>query len=192
MTKARQDTMKAQRKAALSLRRKMTPDERDAASQIICGALTRSRMFLSAKLIACYLPMSDEVDTRPIIERAWRANKRIFIPVIRDRRKMFFREIRPQTTLRRNSMGIWEPETGVTIPPRQLELVVTPTVVFDEFKHRIGMGGGYYDRCFAFLRHRNHWLKPKLCGVAFECQKVEKISPNTWDIRLYRTFSESD
>jgi len=145
---------------------------------------------LSAKFIACYLPMPDEVDTRLVIERGWRANKRIFVPITRGNGEMFFREIRPESTLVRNSMSIWEPDSGDSISPRALQLVLTPTVAFDSSNHRIGMGGGYYDRCFSFLQHRKSWLKPKLVGVAFNCQKVEKISPNTWDIRLYRIISE--
>jgi 5-formyltetrahydrofolate cyclo-ligase len=179
------------RTRALRARREMNVEDRVKASKIICDRVTSSRTFLSARLIACYLPMFDEVDTRSIIERGWRANKRIFVPITHNNEKMFFREIRPNTTLCRNRMAIWEPETGQFIAPRQLQLVVTPTVAYDKSNNRIGMGGGYYDRCFSFLRHRRHWIKPKLFGVAFDCQKVEKISPNTWDIRLYRTFSET-
>ncbi len=135
--------------------------------------------------------MKDEVDTRPIIARAWRANKRVFVPVTRRSGEMFFREIRTDTTLQRNQMSIWEPVTGEIVAPRALQVVVTPTVAFDRNFNRIGMGGGFYDRCFAFLRHRKHWLRPKLMGVAFKCQEVEKISPNAWDIRLYRVFTEA-
>jgi 5-formyltetrahydrofolate cyclo-ligase len=179
------------RTKALCARREMNVEDRIKSSKMICDRVTSSRAFLSAKLIACYLPMVDEVDTRSIIERGWRANKRIFVPITHNNGKMFFREIRPDTTLHRNRMAIWEPQTGQFISPRQLQLVVTPTVAFDEYNNRIGMGGGYYDRCFSFLRHRSQWIKPKLFGVAFDCQKVEEISPNTWDIRLYRTFSET-
>ena len=179
------------RTTALRARREMSVEDRVEASKIICDRVTRSRAFMSARLIACYMPMNDEVDTRLIIERGWRANKRVFVPIIHNNRKMFFREIRPDTTLHRNRMAIWEPETGPFISPRQLQMVVTPTVSYDEHNNRIGMGGGYYDRCFSFLRHRRYWTKPKLFGVAFDCQKVEKISPNTWDVRLYQTFSET-
>ena len=186
------DSMSKLRSKALRARREMNADDRAIASQIICDGVTRTRDFLSAQFIACYLPMHDEVDTRIIIERGWRANKRIFVPITRNNGEMFFREIRPDTTLVRNSMSIWEPVSGDEISPRALQLVVTPTVAFDGEKHRIGMGGGYYDQCFSFLRNRKTWFKPKLVGVAFKCQKVEKISPNIWDVRLYHLFSEAD
>ena len=179
------------RQQSLHARREMSVDDRAIASQKICVAVTSSREFLSASRIACYLPMRDEVDTRFIIERAWRANKRIFVPITRDKGEMLFREIRPNTTLQRNSMAIWEPVSGEFISPRNLQLVVTPTVAFDRSNHRIGMGGGYYDRCFFFLKHRKHWITPKLAGVAFKCQQVEEITPNTWDVRLYRIFFDA-
>lgn len=184
-------TQKTFRRNALRARREMTVEKRAHASKIICDKVTSSREFRAAKLIACYLPMPDEVDTQKIIERAWRANKRIFVPITRKSGKMFFREIRPNSTLSSNQMAIWEPDSGELISPRALQLVITPTVAYDDCNHRIGMGGGYYDRCFSFLRHRNQWLLPKLLGVAFKCQKIDEISPNIWDLRLYRTIDES-
>ncbi|MBT8102805.1 MAG: 5-formyltetrahydrofolate cyclo-ligase [Gammaproteobacteria bacterium] len=183
--------MKELRARALRARRDMAHDARVQASAIVCQRVIRSREFCSAKALACYLPMADEVDTREIIERAWRANKRIFVPVLRARGKMLFREIQSETTLARTSYGLWEPISGDFINPRDLDLVITPIVAFDCENNRIGMGGGYFDRCFSFLRHRRHWFRPKLVGIAFMCQKVEKITPNAWDIPLYRVICDA-
>ena len=180
------------RRKALLARREMSREARAKSSAIICKRVLRSREFIASKYVGCYLPMADEVDTLEIIERAWRANKRIFIPVLFGRQEMLFREILPETTLQRNSYGLWEPESGETISPRSLNIVITPTVAYDENNNRIGMGGGYFDRCFSFLRYRRQWLRPKLIGVAFACQKVEEITPNVWDIRLYKVFSDAE
>ncbi|MGB5256078.1 MAG: 5-formyltetrahydrofolate cyclo-ligase [Woeseiaceae bacterium] len=180
------------RRKSLVARRAMSREARANASSIICKRVLESRLFFAAKRIACYLPMNDEVDTLTLIERGWRANKRIFVPVLIGRGKMLFREIRPETPLQRNAFDLWEPQSGDIISPRNLDLVLTPTVAYDKNNNRIGMGGGYFDRCFAFLRHRQHWLRPKLVGLAYSCQKVEKISPNVWDIRLYKVFSDSE
>ena len=185
------DSIHDTRARALQARRELDCRNRATASAQICEKVTRLREFRSSKMIACYLPMYVEVDTRSIIKRAWRANKRVFVPITHGDEKMFFREIRPDTRLIRNSMSIWEPTSGEFVSPRLLQLVIAPTVAFDERNNRIGMGGGYYDRCFAFLRHRSKWIQPKLVGIAFNCQKVEKIWPNTWDVRLYRTITES-
>ncbi len=168
----------------------MSPDEREQASREICKRIIASREFGAAATVGCFLPMHDEVDTREIIERSWRANKRVFVPVLRGGAEMLFCAMHRDTELERDSFGIWEPSRGVLCDPRMIDLVVTPTVAFDENNNRIGMGSAYYDRCFAFLRHRRHWIRPKLIGVAFQCQKVEKITPNPWDIPLYRIVTE--
>lgn len=134
--------------------------------------------------------MADEVDTRAVIERAWRCNKRIYAPVIHPGGAMSFHEVVRESTLERNKFGVWEPVDGNPIDARLLDVVIAPLVAFDDHGNRIGMGAGYYDRAFAFLRHRRRWLQPKLIGLAFDCQKVEKITPNPWDIPLYRVYSD--
>lgn len=179
------------RLSALRARRALEAGERAEKSELICDRVVHSRLFFASKSIACYLPMDDEVDTLGIIEAGWRANKRIFVPVLRKHKKMLFRELGHKTPLVLNRFGVWEPTEGALIAPRQLDMAIVPTVAFDENCNRIGMGGGYFDRCFAYLRHRRLWYRPKLVGVAFDCQRVEKISPNPWDIRLYRVFSEA-
>jgi 5-formyltetrahydrofolate cyclo-ligase len=169
----------------------MTDDERAQASAVICQRVCELPEFYSGKSIGCYLPMHDEVDSREIIQRAWRANKRIFVPVLRGDAQMVFCEIEPDSELEQNRFGVWEPVRGLLLDARSLDIVITPTVAFDSNRNRIGMGSGYFDRCFAHLRNRKIWFRPKLIGVAFDCQKVEKIAPNPWDIRLYKVISES-
>jgi 5-formyltetrahydrofolate cyclo-ligase len=180
------------RKHALRQRRTMDAAYRIEASRHICKQFLRSRHFLTSSVIACYLSAWDEVDTSEIIERAWRAKKRIFAPVMRERGQMAFCELTPDTKLVRNEYGLWEPLFANRADPARIEIVVTPLVAFDGTMNRIGMGSGYFDRTFAFLGARKRWLHPKLIGLAFDCQKVEKIVPNPWDIRLYRVFSETD
>ncbi len=134
--------------------------------------------------------MQDEVATDAIFTRSWNTGKRVFAPLILTSRKMVFREVLRETPLKKNTFGLWEPASGEFIDPRLLDFVVTPVVAFDVKGNRIGMGGGYFDRCFSFLRHREKWLRTKLVGVAYACQQTDEIAPNPWDIRLYRTFSE--
>ena len=184
--------MNSLRRNALRARRNLNSEQRATASNIICKRVIASREFYASTTIGCYLPMIDEVDTRDIIEAAWSANKRIFLPVLRAKGEMSFCETSPETELEQNSFGVWEPVRGFLIAPQKLDLVITPTVAFDKKRHRIGMGGGYFDQCFSFLRHRKHWIKPKLVGVAFQCQQVEEIAPNPWDIRLYRVISDNN
>jgi 5-formyltetrahydrofolate cyclo-ligase len=184
-------TMKNLRIDARKARRSMTASERARASRRISERFLNSRYFLSSETIACYVSTWDEVDTTAIIERAWCAKKRVFLPVTTAHGRMFFRETMPGTDLARNYFGLWEPVSGTLIDACDLDVVVTPLVAFDARMNRVGMGGGYFDRTFAFLAGRAHWLRPKLIGVAFECQKVQKIARNPWDIPVFRVFTEA-
>jgi 5-formyltetrahydrofolate cyclo-ligase len=179
------------RKRGLCARRLLDDQTRANASQVIAERIVHSHEFMACKTIACYLSSYDEVDLSYVIERAWRANKRIFAPVIANKYGMFFRQLLPDTLLERNRFDLWEPVSGTGINVRQLDVVIAPVVAFDDHRHRIGMGGGYFDRRFSFLNHRQRWLRPKLIGVAFDCQKVERIEPNPWDIRLYSVVTEN-
>jgi 5-formyltetrahydrofolate cyclo-ligase len=180
------------RRASLENRRALTRSDRAENSARICRKFLSSPLFFRSNNIACYLPMVDEVDTRLIFDRAWRAKKQIFVPKIENNETMRFVKIQRNTRMEQNFFGLWEPDSGLTLPPKNFDVVVTPVVAFDENCNRIGMGGGYFDRCFAFLNHNRRYRHTKLAGLAFDCQKVEKITPNPWDIRLYRVFTETN
>jgi 5-formyltetrahydrofolate cyclo-ligase len=181
----------AQRKYARQARASMSAAERSRASQRVARRFLNSRYFLNCQAIGCYLSSPEEVDTAAIIEHAWRAKKRVFAPVVDDQRGMSFRLLRPDTTLVRNRFGIWEPANDALIDPKSLDVVLTPLVGFDDEGNRIGMGGGYFDRAFAFLGRRQIWRHPKLIGLAFDCQRIGKISPNPWDIPLSCVITET-
>lgn len=168
----------------------MTSVERAAASHKISEIVFNSTWFRRSKTIACYLPFTGEVDTWSIIERALRMKKRIFAPIVEKTFSMRFREIDATTTLQTNNVGLIEPKSGTFAHPRTLDVVIAPVVAFDSQNHRVGMGGGYFDRTFSFLRHREMYFRPKLIGVAFDCQKVDEIPPNPWDIRLFSVVTE--
>jgi 5-formyltetrahydrofolate cyclo-ligase len=166
-------------------------ESRDKASARICDTVTRAGYFRRSRSIACYFPTDEEVDTWPIIARAFAMGKRVSAPVLRKNALMGFRQFNPDTDLSRNHFGILEPRDGKFIDPHRLDIVITPLVAFDDALNRVGMGSGYFDRSFSFLRTRKCWLHPKLIGGAFECQRVKKIPPNPWDIALFRVVTEA-
>ncbi len=184
------DAQRALRKSARAARAGMSSDERDKASEKIADKIIRSSWFRSSKFIACYLPAEEEVDTWPLIERAWRMKKRVFAPLVEKNFTMQFCELSTDSKLVFNQYGLPEPQDGKIIAPRALDLVITPVVAFDDDCNRIGMGGGYFDRTFSFLRNRKLLFHPKLIGLAFSCQRVDKIAPNPWDIPIFRLINE--
>ena len=66
------------------------------------------------------------------------------------------------------------------LPLSQLDVLVTPLVAFDESGQRLGMGGGFYDR--TLQNWQQHGLQP--VGYAHDCQAVEKLPVEKWDIPL--------
>jgi 5-formyltetrahydrofolate cyclo-ligase len=178
------------RRDARHCRDTMPEPDRVGASRVIADRVTHMPIFVRSRLVACYLSTGNEVDTSAIILRAWRMKKRIFVPDTHGGGKLTFREIRPDSEFATGPFGIPEPIGGSVLAASLFDLVIVPVVAFDSDHHRIGMGGGYYDRTFAFLRHRKFFLKPKLVGVAFDCQRVDKIAPNPWDIRLFRIITQ--
>jgi 5-formyltetrahydrofolate cyclo-ligase len=178
------------RRDALAARRSLTADERSTRSSRIARRFCRSAYFYRSTTLGCYLPMRDEVETADVIDRAWRADKRVFVPVMRSGRRLDFVEIRPDTRLSRNRLGIWEPRGGRSIRPRDLDVCIVPTVAFDADGNRIGMGGGYYDRAFEFRNRPGAWRRPRLVGFAFECQRIASIVPNHWDVALDVVMSD--
>ncbi len=185
-------SMQQLRKLGREARRRLTDEDRAVRSQRIQRRFLNSEFFYRASHIGCYIASPFEVDTSLVFDRAWRAGKKIYAPITGPNGNMHFMETLPGTRLVPNRYGLFEPESGEEISAHDLRIVIAPTVAFDEEKNRIGMGGGYYDRAFHTLKNRQRWLPTKLIGFAFDCQKVEKIPANPWDIPLYRLFSENE
>ena len=81
-----------------------------------------------------------------------------------------------------NRFGIPEPdvEPASALEPEAMALVVMPLVGFDAQGRRLGMGGGWYDRSFAFRRHVP--APPYLVGAGFDVQRVESLRSEEWDV----------
>jgi 5-formyltetrahydrofolate cyclo-ligase len=143
-----------------------------------------------AQRVAVFLSFDGEPSLAPLIEAARRHRKRLYVPVLRGM-TMTFAELEPSAALAANFFGILEPKVGRKIDARKLDLVLTPLVAFDDRGVRIGVGRGYYDRCFRFLRHRSHWRRPKLLGVAYELQRVPLLTASAWDVPLWGVVTEA-
>ncbi|MEN1941611.1 5-formyltetrahydrofolate cyclo-ligase [Luteimonas sp. MJ246] len=107
------------------------------------------------------------------------------LPVLHDDGRLRFAPWRPGDPVEPNRHGIPEPAVapGALLDPSALDLVVVPLAAFDLRCHRLGMGGGWYDRSFAF-RHRQP-APPRLVGAAFAFQQVAGDLPNEdWDVQL--------
>jgi 5-formyltetrahydrofolate cyclo-ligase len=171
-------------------RRALPPVERAAADRAIAASILRLDVFRRARRIAVFLAFDGEPTLAGLIDAAARAGKRVYAPVI-TRSRMRFAELDFGARLGTNFFGILEPDPARRIDPRTLDLVLTPLVAFDDRGIRIGVGRGYYDRCFRFLRARQTWRRPKLLGVAYELQHVPLLAPEPWDVPLWGAVTEA-
>lgn len=112
------------------------------------------------------------------------------LPVLCDDQRLRFAPWRSGDDLVSNRYGIPEPDVAASslLEPAQMSLVVMPLVGFDERGNRLGMGGGWYDRSFAF-RHENR-APPYLVGAAFALQQIPGMQAQPWDVRLDAVCTE--
>lgn len=169
-------------------RRALSADEQCLAARRLAVNLAGTRLFLTGRRVACYLPNDGEIDTRPVIEHVRRLRKILYLPVLSrlSHDRLWFAEAGPKTKLVSNRFGIPEPvvKASELVRAQELDLILMPLVGFDDKGNRLGMGGGFYDRSLEFLRHRNHWRKPHLLGIAYDFQRVNGLAPDPWDIPL--------
>jgi len=184
----------ALRRQLRQARRLLSPSQQRQAARKLYRQLSQHPVFRRAKDIALYLPNDGEIDPRPLLLAAQRRGKRTYLPVLKawPRTRMVFQRLMPNESLRPNRFGIAEP---VYRPSRQrkvwtLDLVLMPLVGFDESGGRLGMGGGFYDRSLAYRSRRKNGHKPTLLGLAHECQKVDKLPLERWDVSLHATVTD--
>lgn len=105
--------------------------------------------------------------------------------------KMNFVIYQPERKLHLNKYRILEPEYTDIFPVAQLDLVILPLVGFDMRGNRLGVGGGYYDRSFAF-KLQNMENPPLLYGLAYDFQRQQTIPKDEWDVPLNGVITEKN
>lgn len=145
-------------------------------------------VFLRAQHIACYMAADGEIELQPLMQVIEALGKRCYLPVLHPLKKghLWFVPYRSGDAMAANRYGIAEPRAQRQhLLPWALDLVLMPLVGFDRQGHRLGMGGGYYDRTFAFRKTNALGRSmPILMGVAHACQETEQLTIEDWDIPL--------
>lgn len=168
-------------------RKSLTAKQVHAASQQAMLRVTRSRFFRRARNICLYVGHGGEINPFFPTFLKRHTEKRFFLPVISTfkRPPMRFLAYKPGQKLQRNHFGIAEPNsTQKQISLRKIDLVLMPLVAFDLKGNRLGMGGGYYDKTFAFKHRRSFIHKPVLLGLAYDFQQVPSLDCEIWDVPL--------
>jgi len=172
----------------------VTSDYRDQAARQAAHILLKNSLFENSDNIACYFARHHEFDCTPIINAVWETHKKCYLPVVSDLSLgqgefLNFVAYKPEDKLQQNRYRILEPEHAEIFPAEQLDVVLLPLVAFDLQGNRLGMGKGYYDRTFAFMRNTTG-KKPCLIGLAYELQQVDNLPHDVWDIPLSGVLTE--
>jgi 5-formyltetrahydrofolate cyclo-ligase len=184
------------RKELRAKRRSLTAAEHSRRSNLAASSITRLAAFKPGSRIAVYLPFDGETNTAALLVAARRRRISIYVPVVSDLRHRRLRFYPLAGKTRRGVFGISVPHnigrgSGRAIEPRWFDLIVVPLVGVDPRGRRIGMGGGFYDRALGFRRQRRRWMGPRFVGLCFECQRVDTVFAEAWDVRLDALATES-
>ena len=167
------------REEKLSMRRRLSEEERAEKSHQICQRLIGSEMYRSASTIFAFMSVRQEPDTAGIIVRALEDGKRVAIPKCIDSTEIAFYEITSLDDTVPGRFSIPEPALCTRDRLRQIDertLVILPGAAFDTQGGRLGYGAGYYDRYLAGDPYRNKLM------IAYSFQEAETIPRETHDI----------
>ncbi|CAM3842417.1 5-formyltetrahydrofolate cyclo-ligase [Bacillus luti] len=155
-------------------------------SEQIAFSLYAQKEWAEAKTIGITLSMENEVNTYPIIEKAWEEGKKVVVPKCnKETRTMSFRQISNFDQLETVYMNLREPIPVLTeeVDADEIDLQIVPGVAYTERGERIGYGGGYYDR---YLVH----YKGKTLSLAYEFQMVQHIPVEPFDKNVEKIITE--
>lgn len=171
--------MEPERKAeerlrARARRRAIPPDERARRSQRIHVAVLALPEVESAQVVGAYVSVHSEVDTRALLAKLLDAQRRVAVPVVTPPETMQLAELASLDDLAPGAHAIPEPR-----PPRvfldEVDVLLVPGLLFTTDGHRLGNGGGYFDR---LLRRMPRAFR---VGLAFDDQVVERLPREAHD-----------
>lgn len=179
MTVAR-DTLRRE----LRVRRRAIPAaERIAAADALATRLLALPFMPATGYVAGYWAMDGEIGLH-----SWQLRLPpglvYCLPVLADDDTLRFAPWRSGDGLVTNRYGIPEPDLDPQsgLPAQAMALIAVPLVGFDARGHRLGMGGGWYDRTLAFRQALP--APPHLVGVGFDAQRVDDVGAQPWDVPL--------
>jgi len=167
------------RTAALARRDALNDLAREAAAQRF-AAFADIFDIASGTVIAGYMPMRNEADPLPLMRALAARGARLALPAVVARdAPLVFRAWREDDALLAGPFGTRHPVE--TMPQLVPDIVLVPLAAFDRRGHRIGYGGGYYDRTLAALRVQKQLVA---AGVAFAVQEVQTVPASHHDAVL--------
>ena len=163
------------RKQIRLLKRQMTPEQIQTASAKLAEQFFATDYYRNARTIYGYLPYNQEVRTEPILLQALRDGKRVAVPKVYGE-EMRFIYLENLDSVAEGYAGIPEPVADEPVAQDETALVLMPGLAFDPQGHRIGYGGGFYDRFLA--QEPNH----PTVALCYAFQMLEKLETEEFDV----------
>ena len=176
-----------QRTTCQSRLAEMTPVEHAAASHSICDQLARSAASITTKAIMGYLPLADEPDIRPFLQSLLDRGQMVGVPRILDAQRMdtvTLESLEPDHLVR-GAHGVLGPLDGTAIPVDNIGMIIVPGMAFDTHGHRLGRGGGYYDRYLSCLPRGIPTI-----GCCFSCQLLQSVETGPMDVSMSKIIMD--
>lgn len=165
-------------------RNRLTQVEQQQASEQLSASLLA--MTNSGDTLALYFANDGELSPNLAIEQLLQQGRQVAVPVMHAFRKGYlsFQLYNNESKMKQNSFGIAEPTLNslTTVPLADIDYLFMPLVGFDLQGNRLGMGGGFYDRTLSRIDLLTS--KPKLIGLAHDCQQVEQLPIESWDVAI--------
>ncbi|MCM1568917.1 MAG: 5-formyltetrahydrofolate cyclo-ligase [Roseburia sp.] len=176
------------RREMLKLRDALSPRERERAAVLLTERILGHQWFYRSEILLGFVSYGSEIDTRMILEEAFRKQKRVYLPRVEGEKLVFYRTGSLEE-LREGYKGILEPDgcTEVFDIERALPdktLMLMPGVAFDLRRNRMGYGKGFYDR---YLRDKPD-LQLRTIALGYACQLIGEVPCTREDIRPYQVI----
>ncbi len=168
--------MTKQQLRAENLKKRALIENKAALDKAICHILFGQAFYKDAKTVMTYLSYNSEPDTLSIVKTMLSEGKTVCAPVCRGKGRMDACLFHAFSELKPSKMGILEPPDVTIAAPEKIDLILVPGCGFTRSGHRLGYGGGYYDR---FLLQTN----AVTCGLFYELLKTD-FQEETTDIPL--------
>jgi 5-formyltetrahydrofolate cyclo-ligase len=182
-----EDAKTALRREAVGRRDILPSDLRQASAEAIAGR-PFPIVIAPGTIVSGFMPMKNEIDPLPLMRKLAGQGARLALPAIPGRGKPLI--MRAWASGEPLITGVW----GIREPaPRAAEIdpdiLLVPTLAFDRAGHRLGYGGGYYDRTITQLRARKAVIA---VGLAFAAQEVPAVPTTPRDARLDLVLTERE
>ncbi|MCK4851114.1 MAG: 5-formyltetrahydrofolate cyclo-ligase [Phycisphaerae bacterium] len=161
---------------------------RQELSARACEVLLSLPEFRRAATVMAYIPLPDELDISPALQAAWEQGKVVVMPRIiweeHELRPIVTHNLEEDLTASRH--GLREPAGSEELSLSKIDLAIVPAVGFDRRGHRMGRGGGFYDRFLAQPQ-----LRASTVGITFEKQILKELPILSHDRRVQMIVTDS-